>query len=201
VKNAKIVRVAEWDGWCGACAGERPLVLTRTGRQRLRTWLTGAADDSRPLVLTCRLCGTGVDVPLERDDPPVETPSERGEVLAEPTLEAAPAPQVPVLTAPPVQASAPAVPGQPPSSVPSVQASAQGPSAELIAGRQAVAQALGALLGQRSAAGAVPQPAPGPVEIATAAPVLPQQRTATTGALAELQLLADGIDLLSSGRA
>ena len=181
MKNAKIVRVAEWDGWCGACAAERPLVLTRTGRQRLRTWLTGAADDSRPLVLTCRLCGTGVDVPLERDDPPpFEAPARREELPAEPAVETAPTAQVPVVTAPPVLPPAPA------------------PSAELTAGRQAVAQALGTLLAQRSTAAAVVQPAPSP---AIAPPVVPLQRTATTGGLAELQLLADGIDLLSSGRA
>jgi hypothetical protein len=34
----------------------------------------------------------------------------------------------------------------------------------------------------------------------TVAPALPLQRTASSGGLAELQLLADGIDLLSSGR-
>lgn len=178
MKNAKIVRVASWDGWCGACADERPLVLTRTGRQRLRTWLTGAADDSRPLLLTCRLCGTGVDVPLERDDPPpFEAPSAVQELPAEPAVETAPTAQVPVVTAPP---PAPA------------------PSAELTAGRQAVAQALGTLLAQRSTAAVVVQPVPSP---AVAPPLVPLQRTATTGGLAELQLLADGIDLLSSGRA
>ena len=185
MKNAKIVRVAEWDGWCGACAADRPLVLTRTGRQRLRTWLTGAADDSRPLVLTCRLCGTGVDVPLERDDPP---PFEE---RFEERLEQAPALPVPSLPAPVVAAALP-VPVSPPALSP-----------ELTAGRQVVAQALGALLAQRSAAGAVTNAPVLPVAVApvAVAPALPLQRTASTGGLAELQLLADGIDLLSSGRA
>jgi hypothetical protein len=183
VKNAKIVRVAEWDGWCGACAADRPLVLTRTGRQRLRTWLAGAADDSRPLVLTCRLCGTGVDVPLERDDPA-------------PVVDHEPAPVAPVPSQRTPDAVALPVPAPAPAAAPT-------PSPELTAGRQVVAQALGALLAQRSAAGAltatsVPSVAVAPV---AAAPALPLQRTASSGGLAELQLLADGIDLLSSGRA
>ena len=184
MKNAKIVRVAEWDGWCGACAADRPLVLTRTGRQRLRTWLTGAADDSRPLVLTCRLCGTGVDVPLERDDPaPFEERLEH---------EPAPAQPVPSLPAPVVAA----VPVPAPATAPA-------PSPELTAGRQVVAQALGALLAQRSAGGALATAPVPPVAVApvAVAPALPLQRTASTAGLAELQLLADGIDLLSSGRA
>ena len=173
MKSVKIVLVAQWDGWCGACAADRPLVLTRTGRQRVRTWLTGAADDSRPLTLTCRLCGTGVDVPLERDDPPV--------------LVSAPEP---VAALPPVAAPAP-------SGTAAVQAEplpvpAQDGAAELAAGRQAVAQALGGLLAQRSAIAVLPT--------LPVTPVVPQQRTASPGGLAELQLLADGIDLLSTGR-
>jgi hypothetical protein len=172
VKYAKIVLVAQWDGWCGACAADRPLVLTRTGRQRLRTWLTGAADDSRPLTLTCRLCGTGVDVPLERDDPPVLVTSEEP-VAVRPTV----VPSVPLAVA-----VAPTAPLPVPATV---------DAAALTAGRQAVAQALGGLLAQRSAAApALP-----------AAPVLPLQRTASPGGLAELHLLADGIDLLSTSRA
>ena len=181
MKNAKIVLVAEWDGWCGACAADRPLVLTRTGRQRLRTWLTGAADDSRPLVLTCRLCGTGVDVPLEQDDPPV--------VVAE----------------------------QEPAWQPAEQAGSAGPETvapvtvattsadDLAGGRRAVAQALAGLLAQRSAEATAPLPVPIPqqqpvvVPVPLAAPALPLQRTPSSGGLAELQLLADGIDLLSSG--
>ena len=182
MKNVKIVRVAEWDGWCGACAAERPLVLTRTGRQRLRTWLTAAADDSRPLVLTCRLCGTGVDVPLERDDPPpAETPHEL--VEEQPTVPTVVVPAPPV----PVVAAAPALP-------------TPATDAELTGGRQAVASALGALLAQRSAAGGLLTPAAVPTAVVPA-PAVPMQRTATTGGLAELHLLADGIDLLSTGRA
>lgn len=169
MKHAKIVLVAQWDGWCGACAADRPLVLTRTGRQRVRTWLTGAADDSRPLTLTCRLCGTGVDVPLERDDPPVLVTSEVPEPVALTPTVAAPVPAEAARTT-------------------STAALAPASATELTAGRQAVAQALGGLLQQRAAA------AP------AVAPLLPLQRTASSGGLAELQLLADGIDLLSAGR-
>ena len=187
MKNAKIVLVAQWDGWCGACAADRPLVLTRTGRQRLRTWLTGAADDSRPLVLTCRLCGTGVDVPLERDDPPVELAVE----VHEPTPAADAA-----LEAHQVAAGAAA----PPEAAGTTTATA----AELTAGRQAVAQALAGLMAQRRAAATVAQPTPVPeavaVPLVAPVPVLPLQRNASTGGLTELQLLADGIDLLSTGR-
>ena len=141
MKNAKIVLVAEWDGWCGACAADRPLVLTRTGRQRLRTWLTGAADDSRPLVLSCRLCGTGVDVPLEQDDPPV--------VLS---------PEEPVRV--PSQASAPEdTVDAPPAATPQ-PVTAEVSAADLTAGRQVVAQALAGLLAQRAATVTAPLPVP-----------------------------------------
>jgi hypothetical protein len=182
VKNAKIVLVAEWDGWCGACAADRPLVLTRTGRQRLRTWLTGAADDSRPLVLTCRLCGTGAEVPLEQDDPPVVVSAERELPALPPVVPAA----IDAALADPVRATA---------TTPSV-------AAELTAGRQVVAQALAGLLAQRAVAVTAPLPAPSPqlAPVPVPAPVLPLQRTPSNGGLAELQLLADGIDLLSSGR-
>lgn len=200
MRNAKIVLVAEWVGWCGACADDRPLVLTRTGRQRLRTWLTGAADDSRPLVLTCRLCGTGVDIPLEQDDPPVTLDVDAQEPVA------AAAPPVTEATSAAVDvAEAVTAPLQ-------VPIPASTTAAELTAGRQALAQALGGLLAQRRAAAPVPSSTPGtqpvPVpQVATvpvapaAAPVLPLQRTPSGGGLAELQLLADGIDLLSTGRA
>jgi len=201
MKNVKIVRVAEWDGWCGACAAARPLVLTRTGRQRVRTWLAGAADDSRPLTLTCRLCGTGVGVPLEQDDPPVVVAVERfPRPVAAVTAEAAPtdageasqvAEAVPTMAGEALQAASP----------PDVPAQATPSAAELAAGRQAVARALSALLAQRSAAGTLAQPAPVPVVAPAVVPFVPLQRTASRGGLAELQLLADGIDLLSSGRA
>ena len=181
MKNAKIVLVAEWDGWCGACAADRPLVLTRTGRLRLRTWLTGAADDSRPLLLTCRLCGTGVDVPLEQDDPPVVV-----------TEQVQPLPMQPTVVA---EATAPAAPAAAP------PVTAETSAAELTAGRRRVAQALAGLLAQRTAATApLPVPVPQLAPVPLAAPTLPLQRTASSGGLAELQLLADGIDLLSSGR-
>lgn len=188
MKNAKIVLVAQWDGWCAACAADRPLVLTRSGRQRLRTWLTGAADDSRPLLLTCRLCGTGVDVPLEQDDPP----------LLPDTHE-----QEPHATEPSALTD---VPGHAPAAAPLPAVPAQVPAAELTAGRQVVAQALGALLAQRTPVPALPvpsEPVPAVPSVAApaVAPALPLQRTPSSGGLAELQLLADGIDLLSSGRA
>ena len=181
MKYAKIVLVAQWDGWCGACADERPLVLTRTGRQRLRTWLAGAADDSRPLVLTCRLCGTGVPVPLEQDDPPVVVSEQEPEPL------------------PGEPATAVEAPHEQPAAAPATVALSV-PGTALTTGRQAVAQALGALVAQRSAAAAVQRQAPGAEAAPTVVPALPLQRTPSSGGLAELQLLADGIDLLSSGR-
>ena len=183
MKNAKIVLVAEWDGWCGACAADRPLVLTRTGRQRLRTWLTGAADDSRPLLLTCRLCGTGVVVPLEQDDPPV--------VLS---------PEEPVWV--PSQAAAPEDAVDAPPAAAPLPVTAEVSAADLTAGRQVVAQALAGLLAQRAATVTAPLPDPVPqlAPVPLLAPALPLQRTPSAGGLAELQLLADGIDLLSSGR-
>jgi hypothetical protein len=176
VKHAKIVLVAQWDGWCGACAADRPLALTRTGRQHLRTWLTGAADDSRPLTLTCRLCGTGVVVPLERDDPPV---------VATVVEEPAPEPAAVTLTEP----------GTPDVVLPDVELPTA-PVAPADAEYEAARQRVG------------PPPVlvapvePPRVERATpvAAPVLPLQRTPSSGGLAELQLLADGIDLLSTPR-
>lgn len=69
MSSSKISLIARWDGWCGTCAGERPLVLTRTGRWSLRAWWAGSDDEERPLTLTCRLCGVGVLVPHEDDDP------------------------------------------------------------------------------------------------------------------------------------
>lgn len=68
------MRVAAWDGWCGACAAERPLVLTRTGRRTVRSWWAGLGDDHLVLTLTCRLCGVGVDVPPHEEDDPEPAP-------------------------------------------------------------------------------------------------------------------------------
>jgi len=186
VRHAKIVLVAEWDGWCGACAADRPLVLTRTGRQRLRTWLTGAADDSRPLVVTCRLCGTGVPVPLEQDDPPV--------VLGVDDLEQAPTePSVERVEAGPTEVPAGGA-----------DVVSRTVDADAAAGHRAVATALGALLAQRSAAAVVRQLPPAAALVAApvpaVAPLLPLQRTPALSGLTELQLLAEGIDLLSAGR-
>lgn len=70
--SPRVVRVAEWDGWCGACAAERPLVLTGTGGRGLRGWLTRLGAEARVLVLTCRLCGVGAVVPPREDDTDVE---------------------------------------------------------------------------------------------------------------------------------
>ena len=198
MKHPKIVLVAEWDGWCGACAADRPLVLTRTGRQRLRTWLTAAADDSRPLLLTCRLCGTGVAVPLEQDDPPVVLSQEEPARPPAPveTVGAAPAGTVPAGTVPAGTSGAATAAAAP------LHVTSGTSAAELTAGRQVVAQALAGLLARRAAAGTAPPPAPVPqlAPVPLLAPALPLQRTASSGGLAELQLLADGIDLLSGGR-
>ena len=87
------------------------------------------ADDSRPLLLTCRLCGTGVDVPLEQDDPPVVVTEQEQPLPAQPTVVA--------------EATAPAAPAP---------MTAKTSAAELAAGRQPVAQALAGLLAQRTAA-------------------------------------------------
>ena len=68
MSRPRVVLVAEWDGWCGTCADERPLVLTRTGRSGPLSWWPAAGSRTGPLTLACRLCGVGVPVPAEEDD-------------------------------------------------------------------------------------------------------------------------------------
>ena len=70
--------VAEWDGWCGPCAEERPLVLTRAGGTGLLSrW--PSASGTEALTLTCRLCGVGVPVPAEEDETDVLPDADSGD--------------------------------------------------------------------------------------------------------------------------
>lgn len=226
MRKAKIVLVAEWDGWCGACAVERPLALTRTGRLGLATWLTAPVTETRPLTLTCRLCGHSTVVPAEADDPPVlvepdDVPATAGPASAGPAV--SPPPPMAVTESPvpaaPAELTVELTPVLP------VRPTPVHRSAELDRARAALGSALGALLTERTAqaahetlapsvpalaapavpalAPAVPALAPAvPALAPVAAPALPLQRTssADTDGLAALQLLADGLDLLSSTR-
>jgi hypothetical protein len=226
VKNAKIVLVAAWDGWCGSCAVERPLVLTRSGRLGLRTWLTAPVDDVLPLTLTCRLCGSSTLVPAEVDDPPVllepeeepaddvvpsllehlvpvpadVAPGAPAAGLAAPGL-AVPGPAAPVGVPPVLAGAAAPTPLAAPAVLPPAAVS---PEAELVQARGALGAALAALVAQRAALAERVTLIPSvlPSVPAVAPPVLPLQRTAPADedGLATLQLLADGLDLLSSTR-
>jgi len=212
VKNAKIVLVAQWDGWCGACAVERPLVLTRSGRLGLRTWLTAPVTETRPLTLTCRLCGGCSVVPAEHDDPPVLVEPDDA-----PTASEAPAP--PVLVPAPLAVEVPRAPLTEPVPVPATATIALAPvlqplvpqaspaataGPEVEQARGALGAALRALLAERTAqAGRVGLTRSVlPHVPAVAAPALPLQRSSDSDAdsLATLQLLADGLDLLSASR-
>ncbi len=216
MKNRKIVLVATWDGWCGACAVERPLVLTRSGRLGLRTWLTAPVVETRPLTLTCRLCGNSDVVPTEADDPPVLVTSDDAEALvlttAPPVTAALTGGTTPIVPVAAPLAGAPLeVPTQPaaetgPSAVPASAATAplhRDPA--LDRARSALGGTLSALLAARTAqAGHVrltPALTPDGSASRAPAPALPLQRSAPDAeALATLQLLADGLDLLSSSR-
>lgn len=250
MKNAKIVLVAAWEGWCSACAVERPLVLTRAGRLGVRTWLTAPVAETLPLTLTCRLCGSSSLVPSEQDDPPVLVGPD--ELVAVPATLTAAQPaggDVPrTLTTVLPAADDVRRPAAPPA------------DPELERARTALGTALSALLADRTARAntladaalsrvpgvsapasaspavaapvtalapravevpvlavprfaapaAVPAPAPPAVAAPLALPVpavaasaLPVQRSSSSDAdgLATLQLLADGLDLLSSTRA
>lgn len=196
MKDTKIVLVAEWEGWCAPCAVERPLALTRSGRLGLRTWLTAPVSESRPLTLTCRLCGNSDVVPPEEDDPPVLVTSDEA-----PTPVPAPAAAVgstvvtsALLPVPDHPTAAPALP------VPAVVSPVLR-SPELDRARGSLGAALGALLAERTAQGRALAPVV-PHVPALAAHAVPLQRTASSDAdgLTTLELLADGLDLLRSGR-
>ena len=141
--KVRVSVVASWDGWCGDCAAERPLVLTRTGRRSLRAWWDGA--DDLPLTLTCKVCGVGVDVPLHEEDDP--------EVVEETVVPVVAAPVPPVVEEP---AWRPVLVGEPdPAPVPV----APHDDAQLQAGRQAVADVLAALVASASASTPAAAPA------------------------------------------
>ena len=114
MRSAKIVLLAVWEGWCSSCATARPLVLTRTGRLGVRSWLTMDPVESRPLTLTCRLCGTWTSVPAEKDDPPVELSVDDAQAPHRATAAAAPSPAgaagIPSPIAPPTGAPMPTAP-------------------------------------------------------------------------------------------
>lgn len=70
-KTMRVSRIADWAGWCSPCEREdRPLVLTRSGRLGVASWLAGVSDEDRILLLTCRVCGSWQYVPLHEEDDP-----------------------------------------------------------------------------------------------------------------------------------
>ena len=107
--------VASWDGWCSPCTRpDRPLVLTRSGPFGLRAWLTGAGDDERCLLLTCRVCGQWQVVPRrEEDDPQVVVEEQAQEAVAEALAAAQSAVPAQAAVGEVVAAAQPAVAAQP----------------------------------------------------------------------------------------
>ena len=199
MKNAKIVLVAEWTGWCGSCSAERPLVLTRSGGQSLRAWLTARTAPDELLVLTCRLCGVGGLVPSEDDDPEVLLEDE--DDLPLPPAPAA----LRAVPLPPIAAGASPPSAEPLPSARDMTATSQSTaSAEVRAARQLVGSGLAALLARRTAeaqSASVPlAPAASPAAVAS----LPLPRTSSESVrldgIEALQLLAEGIDLLTPSR-
>lgn len=60
-----VKQIGAWSGWCSPCQTERPLSLTETGPRGVRAFLAGRGADDRTLLLTCRVCGRGQDVPRD----------------------------------------------------------------------------------------------------------------------------------------
>ena len=164
MKAVKIRLLACWDGYCGTCRDVRPLVLTQTGRFSLRSWWAGASDEDRPLTMTCRVCGTGVHVPHEEDDPELQLDDDLDEELEPIAAVAAPEPVAST-------------------DVPAPAAQAAAADEQLVAARTALATALAAVV-HRSAA-----PAPAP-----AAAVIPPRAGDHDDTDQALRLLAAGLE-------